>query len=97
MSIVLVIDKFCFMERMKKRKPWRFLGMKIGELCAVIGLIGGPLLAASVFYARGLEFATVAMVLSIFPVALGIDSILTGLRRREQRLSIRNANIDYAH
>jgi len=63
----------------------------------IIGLIGGPLLAASVFYARGLEFATVAMILSIFPVALGIDSILTGLRRREQRLSIRNANIDYAH
>lgn len=31
------------MEKMKKRKSLRFLGMNAGELCAVVALIGGPL------------------------------------------------------
>lgn len=45
-----------------------------GGMAAVIG---GPLLAVCVFYAEGFDDATGAMVLSILPVAFGIDSILT--------------------
>ncbi len=48
----------------------------------VVVLIAGPLLAACVFLARGTEVASMATALSIFPVAFGIDSILTGLGRR---------------
>jgi hypothetical protein len=48
----------------------------------IAGLIAGPLLAGSAFYAKGLDVASAATVLSIFPVALGVDSILTGFRRR---------------
>ena len=63
----------------------------------VIATIGGPLLAASVFYVRGFELAaSVATVLSIFPVALGIDSILTGFRRRKIRLAANPTKLDYA-
>jgi RsiW-degrading membrane proteinase PrsW (M82 family) len=63
----------------------------------MIAIVGGPLLAASAFYAKGFELATsVATVLGIFPVALGIDSVLTGLRRRKIRLAARRPNLDYA-
>jgi protease PrsW len=57
-------------------------------------LIGGPLLAACAFYVRGVEVASMATALSIFPVAFGIDSILTGLARRRHRLG---PALDYAH
>jgi len=63
----------------------------------MIGLLIGPLLAASAFYSRGFEFASLATILSIFPVALGIDSILTGFRRRRVRLAAINPSLDYAH
>jgi protease PrsW len=53
----------------------------------LIGSIAGPLLAVSAFYARGFDIASVATVLSIFPVALGIDSMLTGFKRRQVRLA----------
>ncbi len=58
-------------------------------------LIGGPLLAACVFLARGVEVASMATALSIFPVAFGIDSILTGLARR--RSSRAKPAFDYTH
>jgi RsiW-degrading membrane proteinase PrsW (M82 family) len=48
----------------------------------VIGVVGGPLLAASVAFTSGLEHALVAMSLGIIPLALGIDAIRTGMRRR---------------
>jgi protease PrsW len=50
-------------------------------------LIAGPLLAACAFLARGVEVASMATALSIFPVAFGVDSILTGLERRRNRLA----------
>jgi hypothetical protein len=59
-------------------------------------VIGGPLLAVCVFYAAGFDDATGAMVLSILPVAFGIDSILTGVRRRRARLAARDGRLDYA-
>jgi RsiW-degrading membrane proteinase PrsW (M82 family) len=62
-----------------------------------IGLLIGPLLAASAFYSRGLEHASLATILGIFPVALGIDSIVTGFRRRRVRLAVINRGLDYAH
>jgi RsiW-degrading membrane proteinase PrsW (M82 family) len=55
-------------------------------LGGTIGLIAGPLLAAAAFYVKGIDVASVATILSIFPVALGIDSILTGLKRKRARL-----------
>jgi protease PrsW len=64
-----------------------------GGMAAVIG---GPLLAVCVFYAEGFDDATGAMVLSILPVAFGIDSILTGVRRRRARLAARDGRLDYA-
>jgi RsiW-degrading membrane proteinase PrsW (M82 family) len=66
----------------------------VGGLVAVIC---GPLLAGSAFYARGFDVASAATVLSIFPIALGIDSILTGFRRRKARLRASPPKLDYAH
>jgi protease PrsW len=63
----------------------------------VIVLFAGPLLAAWAFYAEGIEIASVATALSIFPVAFGIDSILTGLKRRKGRLAAVRQTLDYAH
>jgi hypothetical protein len=63
----------------------------------MIGTLIGPLLIAAAFYGRGFEFASLAMILSIFPVALGIDSILTGLRRRKVRLAAITPNLEYIH
>jgi len=54
----------------------------IGGIAAVAA---GPLLAASAVYAKGVELASVATVLAVFPIALGIDSIRTGLKRRKER------------
>jgi protease PrsW len=54
----------------------------VGGIAAVIG---GPLLAATAFYAGGTAIASVGTVLSIFPIALGIDAIRTGLKRRRLR------------
>jgi protease PrsW len=62
-----------------------------------IALLMGPLLAASAFLSRGFDFAAMATILSIFPVALGIDSILTGFRRRRVRLAAMHPSLDYAH
>jgi RsiW-degrading membrane proteinase PrsW (M82 family) len=53
-----------------------------------IGLIAGPMLAGAAFYVKGIDVASVATILSIFPVALGIDSILTGLKRKRARLGV---------
>jgi RsiW-degrading membrane proteinase PrsW (M82 family) len=61
-----------------------------------IAIIGGPLLAGAAVYARGLDIAAAATVLSIFPIALGIDSILTGLRRKQVRLAMNDPNPDSA-
>jgi hypothetical protein len=63
----------------------------------MVALLIGPLLAASAFYSRGFEFASLATILSIFPVALGIDAILTGFRRRRVRLATSNPSLGYAH
>ena len=63
----------------------------------MIGTLIGPLLIAAAFYGRGFEFASLAMILSIFPVALGIESILTGLRRRKVRLAAITPNLEYIH
>lgn len=57
-------------------------------------LIAGPLLATWALLARGVEVASMATALSIFPVAFGIDSILTGLERRRNRLA--RPALDYA-
>ncbi|WP_426525853.1 PrsW family glutamic-type intramembrane protease [Bradyrhizobium sp. McL0615] len=48
-------------------------------------LTAGPSLAAWAFHAKGVEVASVAIALSIFPIAFGIDSVLTGLKRRNSR------------
>jgi hypothetical protein len=63
----------------------------------MIGLIAGPLLTGSAFYARGIEVASVATVLSIFPVALGIDCILTGFKCRKRRIEAIRQKLDYVH
>jgi hypothetical protein len=63
----------------------------------IAALVGGPLLTVSTFYAKGFDFASAATVLSIFPIALGIDSILTGFRRRKARLEASRQKLDYAH
>ena len=48
-------------------------------------LFAGPSLAAWAFHTKGVEVASVAIALSIFPIAFGIDSVLTGLKRRNSR------------
>lgn len=60
-------------------------------------LIAGPLLAAWAFHTKGVEVASVAIALSIFPLAFGIDSIRTGLKRRRGQLAAVRRNLDYAH
>jgi protease PrsW len=62
----------------------------------VIAIVAGPLLAGATFYARGFDVASAATVLSIFPIALGIDSVLTGLRRKKARLATNSPNLDSA-
>lgn len=56
-------------------------------VAGIAALLAGPLLAIVTFYAKGFELAPVAIALSIFPVALGPDSIRTGIKRR----AVRNA------
>jgi RsiW-degrading membrane proteinase PrsW (M82 family) len=51
------------------------------------GVIAGPLIAAAGFYVEGLKIAAAASMLGIFPVALGIDAIVTGIRRRRAHQS----------
>jgi hypothetical protein len=53
----------------------------------ILAMLGGPLLAAFAFNANGSVGASAATVLSIFPIAFGIDSIRTGLARRKIRLA----------
>jgi len=60
-------------------------------------LIAGPLLAAWAFHTKGVEVASVAIALSIFPLAFGIDSIRTGSKRRRGQLAAVRRNLDYAH
>jgi RsiW-degrading membrane proteinase PrsW (M82 family) len=62
----------------------------------VIAVVGGPLLAVAAFLANGFDVASAATVLSILPIALGIDSILTGVRRRKARLAASPKALDYA-
>ena len=62
----------------------------------IIAVIAGPLLAAVALVTRGFDVALAATVLSILPIALGIDSILTGARRRRARLAASPAQLDYA-
>jgi hypothetical protein len=62
-----------------------------------IVLIAGPLLAAWAFHTKGVEVASMAIALSIFPLAFGIDSIRTGLHRRRDRLAAIRQTLDYAH
>jgi hypothetical protein len=64
---------------------------------AVAAIIAGPLIAALAFYAKGLDVTLVSTVLSVFPIALGIDSIFTGFKRRKSRLGAGRSNLDYAH
>jgi RsiW-degrading membrane proteinase PrsW (M82 family) len=59
-------------------------------------LIAGPSLAAWAFHAKGVEVASVAIALSIFPIAFGIDSVLTGLKRRNSRPAAAAQALDYA-
>jgi RsiW-degrading membrane proteinase PrsW (M82 family) len=61
----------------------------------VIAVIAGPLLAVSAFLAKGFDIASAATVLSILPIALGTDSILTGVRRRRARLAASCEKVDY--
>jgi RsiW-degrading membrane proteinase PrsW (M82 family) len=60
-----------------------------------IAVVAGPLLAVSAFVAEGFDVASAATVLSILPIALGIDSILTGTRRRRERLAAGHDRFDY--
>jgi len=59
-------------------------------------LIAGPSLAAWAFDAKGVEVASVATALSIFPIAFGIDSVLTGLKRRNSRRAAAAQPLDCA-
>jgi protease PrsW len=65
-----------------------------GGMAAVIA---GPLLAGLAFYAKGFDVALAATVMSVFPIVLGIDSILTGFKRRKARLRASRQSFDYAH
>jgi protease PrsW len=57
----------------------------------VIAVIAGPLLAGA--FSQGFDgFTSVAP--GVFPIALGIDSILTGLRRKKARLAMNRRNLD---
>jgi hypothetical protein len=51
----------------------------------MVALIAGPILAAFAVGTQGLGPAAMAPALSIVPMALGIDAIGTGLRRRKAR------------
>ena len=48
----------------------------------MISLFAGPMLALAFFHAKGSEAASAVWVLSVFPIALGLDSIFTGLNRK---------------
>jgi RsiW-degrading membrane proteinase PrsW (M82 family) len=63
----------------------------------VAAIIAGPGIAVLGFYAKGLDVALVSTILSVFPIALGIDSIFTGFKRRKARLGAGRSNFDYAH
>jgi RsiW-degrading membrane proteinase PrsW (M82 family) len=54
----------------------------------VIAIAGGPLLAAAAAAASGLDYALLAMSLGVIPVALGIDAVRTGMRRRGRALVV---------
>jgi protease PrsW len=57
----------------------------------LVALTAGPLLAAVTFYVQGVGPALAGPALSIVPVALGIDAIRTGLRRRKARNRVQSA------
>jgi RsiW-degrading membrane proteinase PrsW (M82 family) len=51
----------------------------------VAALFAGPALAALAFYAKGSEATAATAVLSVLPIALGIDAICTGLEQKRRR------------
>lgn len=51
----------------------------------LVALFAGPALSAALFYAKGFDVAAATAALSILPIAMGIDAIFTGLRRRRER------------